>query len=103
MVYFMEHPIYKWMITGGTPILGKPHIFPSTFFSAGPHLGEDGRRRSEAPGSGGWLGTPSARRSCSGSSWSLEKKAGHVGSIRKMEGKYHTVYEYCIILYDIMI
>ena len=23
----MENPIYKWMITRGTPILGNPHMF----------------------------------------------------------------------------
>ena len=26
MVYFMEHPSYKWMRTGGTPTSGNPHI-----------------------------------------------------------------------------
>ena len=30
MVYFMGNPIYKWMITGGTPILGNFHLFPWT-------------------------------------------------------------------------
>ena len=24
LVYFMENPIYKWMITGGTPMDWKP-------------------------------------------------------------------------------
>ena len=27
MVYFMENPIYKWMMTGGTPILGHHYFF----------------------------------------------------------------------------
>ena len=27
MVYFMENPIYKWMRTGGSPILGHLHVF----------------------------------------------------------------------------
>ena len=31
MVYFMESPIYKWMTTGGTPILGNPHIVLAGF------------------------------------------------------------------------
>ena len=26
MVYFMEKPNLKWMITGGSPISGNPHI-----------------------------------------------------------------------------
>jgi hypothetical protein len=26
MVYFTENPIYKWMITKGTPILGNAQI-----------------------------------------------------------------------------
>jgi hypothetical protein len=26
MVFVRENPIYKWMMTGGTPILGNPHI-----------------------------------------------------------------------------
>ena len=26
MVYDFQNPIKKWMMTGGTPILGKPHI-----------------------------------------------------------------------------
>ena len=26
MIYFMENPIFKWMMTGGTPIYGRPHI-----------------------------------------------------------------------------
>ena len=26
MVYFMENPMKKWMMTGGTPILGTPHM-----------------------------------------------------------------------------
>ena len=26
MVYFMENPNLKWMMTGGTPILGNLHI-----------------------------------------------------------------------------
>ena len=24
--FILENPIYRWMITGGTPILGNPHI-----------------------------------------------------------------------------
>ena len=27
MVYFMENPSYKRMMTGGSPILGNPHIY----------------------------------------------------------------------------
>ena len=26
MVYFMENPSWKWMMTRGTPIFGNPHI-----------------------------------------------------------------------------
>jgi hypothetical protein len=26
MVYFMENPNRKWMMTGGTPILGNPTV-----------------------------------------------------------------------------
>ena len=26
LVYFMEEPDLKWMMTGGTPIDGNPHI-----------------------------------------------------------------------------
>lgn len=26
MVYFRENPIYKWMMTGGSSILGNPHV-----------------------------------------------------------------------------
>ena len=26
LVYFLENPNLKWMMTGGTPISGKPHI-----------------------------------------------------------------------------
>ena len=26
LVYFMENPNPKWMITRGTPIYGKPHV-----------------------------------------------------------------------------
>ena len=25
MAGFMDNPIYRWMITGGTPVLGNPH------------------------------------------------------------------------------
>ena len=34
MVYVMENPIYKWMITGCSPILGNPHVplVPLVFF-----------------------------------------------------------------------
>ena len=27
MVYFMENPIYNWMMTGGTPTSGNHHVF----------------------------------------------------------------------------
>ena len=27
MVYFMENPIYKWMMTGRAPIIGNHHIW----------------------------------------------------------------------------
>jgi hypothetical protein len=30
LVGFMENPIYKWMITWGTPIFGNPHIDDSS-------------------------------------------------------------------------
>ena len=26
MVFVIENPIWKWMMTGGSPILGNPHI-----------------------------------------------------------------------------
>ena len=34
MVKKIENPIYKWMMTGGSPILGNPHI--ETYCSASP-------------------------------------------------------------------
>ena len=27
MIYFMENPRITWMMTGGTPISGNPHIY----------------------------------------------------------------------------
>ena len=41
MVYFMEHPINIWMMTGGTPILGNLHLFLwIVFFGGSQWLGE---------------------------------------------------------------
>ena len=39
MVYFMENPIYKWMMTGSTPILGNPHmVFIARFSDNANHF-----------------------------------------------------------------
>ena len=31
MVYFMENPIYKWMMIGDTSISGNPHVIFELF------------------------------------------------------------------------
>jgi len=35
--FAVENPIYKWMITGGTPILGNPNICGNSLFTLRQH------------------------------------------------------------------